>query len=58
MDQLKFKQIINTIRSLQELTDEQKNNINTMNEEQKLEIIKIYDTVIHYLIDYINKYCK
>ena len=52
-----FEIIVNDIRDMRQLTIEQKNIISSFTDEQKIQIIHIYDEMIKYAAEYINFMC-
>lgn len=58
MDEETFNKITTNIRNMRKLTNEEKQSIECMNLEQLKEIILLYDYLMEYMMDYLDKHCK
>ena len=55
MNSTNFEQIVHTIRNMRQLTNDQKHHISSLTDEQKIQIIYLYDEMMKYSLDIINQ---
>jgi hypothetical protein len=55
MNNTNFEQIVHDIRNMRQLTNDQKKSISSLTDEEKNQIIYLYDEMIKYSLDIINQ---